>query len=109
MNPALGPPPFGFVDARPWKIPACVQNWLVADSIVVAFGVVVQRRREALGLSQERLAHVAGIDRSYVSDIELGKKRLGLGIAQKVATGLGASLSELIAEAESDMKDMPSR
>ena len=78
------------------------------DSIVVAFGLVVQRRREALGMSQEVLAHVAGIDRSYVSDIELGKKRLGLGIAKKVASGLGADLSELVAEAEYEMKDIPS-
>lgn len=57
-------------------------------------------RREALGLSQEELAERAGIHRTYISSIELGKVRLGLDIASKVANGLGVPLSKLIAEVE---------
>ncbi len=72
----------------------------MASDISKAFGKVVRRQRERLGLSQEALADKAGIHRTYVSSIELGKVRLGLDIAQKVAQGLGASLSDLIAEAE---------
>jgi transcriptional regulator with XRE-family HTH domain len=64
------------------------------------FGTVVRKRREGSGLSQESLADLAGIHRTYVSSIELGKVRLGLDVAKKVADGLGVSLSELIAEAE---------
>ena len=72
----------------------------MASDISKAFGKVVRRRREKLGLSQEALAANAGIHRTYVSSIELGKVRLGLDIAKKVAAGLGVSLSELIADAE---------
>lgn len=72
----------------------------VASELSKAFGRVVRRRREKLGLSQEALAAKAGIHRTYISSVELGKVRLGLDVAKKVAGGLGASLSDLIAEAE---------
>jgi transcriptional regulator with XRE-family HTH domain len=61
---------------------------------------VVRERREARALSQEELAAQAGIHRTYVSSIELGKVRLGLDVAKKVADGLGVPLSDLLAEAE---------
>ena len=70
------------------------------DKIGKLFGRVVRRRREARGLSQEELAAHAGTHRTYVSSIELGKVRLGLDIAKKVADGLGVALSDLLAEAE---------
>jgi ribosome-binding protein aMBF1 (putative translation factor) len=73
----------------------------VSDNMSKLFGRVVRKRREARGLSQEELAARAGIHRTYVSSIELGKVRLGLDIAKKVADGLGAALSDLLAEAES--------
>jgi transcriptional regulator with XRE-family HTH domain len=72
----------------------------VSDAISKAFGRVVRARREARGLSQEELAALAGIHRTYVSSIELGKVRLGLDIAKKVADGLGIPLGDLVAEAE---------
>ena len=72
----------------------------MSDAISKAFGRVVRARREARGLSQEELAALAGIHRTYVSSIELGKVRLGLDIAKKVADGLGVALGDLVAEAE---------
>ena len=64
------------------------------------FGRVVRRYREKLDLSQEALAERAGIHRTYISAIELGKVRLGLDIAKKLATGLDVPLHRLIEEAE---------
>ncbi len=82
-------------------IPSATQDTTcVSSDISKAFGRVVRRRREALGLSQEKLAERAGIHRTYVSSIERGKVRLGLEVAKKIAEGLDQSLSELIAEAE---------
>ena len=72
----------------------------VSDSLSKDFGCVVRSRREQLALSQEALAELAGIHRTYVSSVELGKVRLGLDIAKKVADALRTPLSELIAEAE---------
>jgi transcriptional regulator with XRE-family HTH domain len=76
----------------------------VTSTISKAFGGVVRRRRERLGLSQEALADRAGIHRTYVSSIELGKVRIGLDVAKKVAEGLEIPLSELITEAEAPEK-----
>jgi transcriptional regulator with XRE-family HTH domain len=74
----------------------------VPEYISQAFGRVVLRHREAKGLSQESLAAIASIHRTYVSKIELGKVRLGLDIAKKVADALGVPLGRLIEEAEAE-------
>ena len=72
----------------------------VERSLSVAFGRVIRRHREKSGLSQEELADRAGVHRTYISSIELGKVRLGLDAAHRVAGGLDVALSRLIAEAE---------
>jgi transcriptional regulator with XRE-family HTH domain len=66
---------------------------------LVAFGVAVQARRLALGLSQEALAHEAEIDRSYMSSIERGLQNVGLVLALKIARALEVSLADLIFDA----------
>jgi transcriptional regulator with XRE-family HTH domain len=65
------------------------------------FGRAVRSLRERSGLSQEALAAKAGIHRTYVSSVELGKVRLGLDVAKKLAVALGLALSEVVALAES--------
>ena len=65
-----------------------------------AFGEVVRQRRLEKGLSQEALADLAGIHRTYVSAIELGKVRLGLDAAKRVANGLDEPLAGLVERAE---------
>ena len=46
-------------------------------------------------ITQEELAERAGVHRTYVSMIERGEKNVTVLSAQKVATALGVSLSEL--------------
>ena len=41
----------------------------------VAFGQLVRRRRSELKISQEELAHRANLHRTFVSQLERGKKR----------------------------------
>lgn len=65
-----------------------------------AFGLVVRKRRERAGLSQEELARLAGVHRTYVSSIERGKVRLGIDIALRVASGLGETLTSIVEECE---------
>lgn len=40
-------------------------------------GVLLNRRRHELGLSQERLAHAAGLTRGYYQQLEQGASRTG--------------------------------
>lgn len=65
-------------------------------------GSVIRKRRNALGLSQEAFAEKAEIHRTYVSDIELGKVNVGIGVVEKLAAALGRPLSSLLHEAEQE-------
>jgi len=63
------------------------------DPVLVAFGRNVRKRREAKNLTQETLAEKAGLDRSFVSDIERGGRNLSL--SSIVRLGYGDSLRAL--------------
>jgi transcriptional regulator with XRE-family HTH domain len=63
------------------------------------FGAAVRRHRETLRISQEELADRAGLDRTYVSGIERGRRNPTLKILQQVAAGLGSDLDVLFATA----------
>ena len=65
-----------------------------------AFGGAARRCREHLGLSQEEFAEKAGIHRTYVSSIELGKMSVGIEVANQLAVALGMRLSDLVSDAE---------
>lgn len=66
---------------------------------LVAFGAAVREARLARGLSQETLAHEAGIDRSYMSSIERGGQNVGLVLAAQIARALEVSLADLVSAA----------
>lgn len=72
--------------------------------IEVIFGQVVRQRRNELGLSQEDFADKAGIHRTYVSSIELGKVQVSIRIAQQLATALETPLSKLWKDVERELR-----
>jgi transcriptional regulator with XRE-family HTH domain len=53
--------------------------------------------RKAQGLSQEELADRAGMDRTYVSQIERAVKNVTMVKLDQLAKGLGVPLAELVA------------
>lgn len=53
------------------------------------FGKRVKEERLKLNLSQEKLALEAGIDRTYINDIEKGNRNVSLKIAFKLTKALG--------------------
>jgi transcriptional regulator with XRE-family HTH domain len=59
------------------------------------FGFAIRLRREALQLTQEELAHQAGIHRTYLSDIERGARNLSLLNIERLAQGLSLPISRL--------------
>jgi transcriptional regulator with XRE-family HTH domain len=69
--------------------------------IAVKFGRVIRQNRKNRGLSQEVLAELAGISRSFLSEVERGSTTPSLDTMQKIADALNESLSFLINQYES--------
>lgn len=60
------------------------------------FGDRVRALRLELGVSQEKLAFDCGLDRTYISGIERGKRNVSLVNIHRVAEALGVSASDLL-------------
>jgi len=65
-----------------------------------SFCQVIQERRDFLNISQEELAHRAGLHRTYISDIERGSRNISLRSLIRLASALELSASSLIRVAE---------
>ncbi len=65
-------------------------------AVTTALGATVRSTRHALGWSQERLAELSGLDRSYVGEIERGTVSPTLATLEKLAAALNMKLSHLI-------------
>ena len=52
-------------------------------------------RTSKTNLSQEKFAHKIEMDRTYFASVEAGKRNISIANIQKIADGLGVSLSEL--------------
>ena len=65
------------------------------DAFVAAFGAHVRSLRLERGLSQEEVAHSAGIHVTYLSGIERGKRNPSLMNLRKLAGALGVRVGEL--------------
>jgi len=59
-------------------------------------GIAIRARREKLGWSQEQLGFVANIHRTYVGEIERGKKAITVDKLVQVAKALNCSASAIL-------------
>lgn len=67
------------------------------DKTLAAFGRNVAKVRTERGLSQDKLAEQANLDRTYVSGIERGVRNPGIKVVIRLARGLNVGLDELCA------------
>ena len=70
------------------------------DQLLQHLASNVKARRKQLGITQEILALDAGIDRTYISQIERGISNPSLLVLVKVAEILNVEVVELLAEAK---------
>jgi transcriptional regulator with XRE-family HTH domain len=66
-----------------------------ATSVTIALGTRLRALRREQGLSQEELAHEAGMDRSYVGAVERGTRNVSLVNLDRLSRALGMTLSQL--------------
>lgn len=64
----------------------------------VEFGRRVRELRQARGISQERLAEIAEMHRTYVSSLERGQRNVSLENIHALADALGVAVRELFPE-----------
>ena len=69
-------------------------------SAQAALGLAVREARTERGISQEELAHRAGVHRTYVGGIERGERNPTVTSIFKLADALELRASELISRAE---------
>ena len=62
--------------------------------IKISVGKRVKELRNKLGISQEELADLAGLDRTYITSVECGKRNISIVNIEKLATALNVSIKE---------------
>jgi transcriptional regulator with XRE-family HTH domain len=72
----------------------------VSGNISKQFGTAVRDRRITAGLSQEKLAEIAGLHPTYVSMIERGIRNPTLDVAARIARALKIGLPRLIEQTQ---------
>ena len=70
------------------------------EEIRVAYGKAVRAIRQDKKISLEELGDLCGLHRTYISDIELGKRNVSLENIDKIAHALQVKKSELFIEVE---------
>lgn len=66
------------------------------SEIKKAFGARLRELRISKGLSQETLALVCGLDRTYIGGVERGERNISLINIQKIAAALNVKARELL-------------
>ena len=67
----------------------------MSGKLLENFGHVIRERRLERNLSQEDLADLCSLHRTYISDVELGKRNVSLSNIGKIASALEVTLSDL--------------
>lgn len=68
--------------------------------IATTFGKVLRQLRRAAGLTQEQLGFEAGLERNYISMLELGQRHPSLATVFKLSPPLNTPPSQIIALVE---------
>jgi transcriptional regulator with XRE-family HTH domain len=58
------------------------------EDVKIKFGLKVKDLRITNGYSQEKLAELSDLDRTYIPGIESGKKNVSLVVIEKIAKSL---------------------
>lgn len=61
---------------------------MTSTSVQKKFGKNVQRYRKAVGLTQEKLGELTGLDRGYISGVERGVRNPAIQNIEKLAKAL---------------------
>lgn len=72
----------------------------VHNELYRCLGQAIVSRRRRLGMSQEQLAEESGVDRSFISSVERGKRNPSFGTVASIANGLKMRYARLVNNCE---------
>jgi transcriptional regulator with XRE-family HTH domain len=64
--------------------------------VCIALGKRIRSLRKQKGWTQVEMAAYLGINRGHLSDLEMGKREVGLLMLQVIARGLDTTMAELL-------------
>lgn len=64
--------------------------------VLARFGIRLRETRHRLGISQEKLADLADLHRTYISGVERGERNISLVNIERLAKALRVSMSDLM-------------
>ena len=66
------------------------------DDICIRLGFRIRKHREEKGISQEKLASLSELHRTYIGQVERGKKNLTIRSLERIAKALGVDIKDLL-------------
>jgi transcriptional regulator with XRE-family HTH domain len=66
------------------------------EDVLARFGARLREVRRRKGISQEKLAELAKLHRTYVSSVERGERNISLVNIDRLASALGVRLADLM-------------
>ena len=69
------------------------------NAVLVSLGTVIREMRVASSFTQEQLALIAELDRSYVGQVERGDSNVAILNLKRIADALGTTIEDLMQRA----------
>lgn len=73
--------------------------------LYTCLGEVISERRKRLNITQGELAEESGINRTFISNVEQGRRNPSIGAVASIARGLRTRPSKLLASCEFCVKE----
>jgi transcriptional regulator with XRE-family HTH domain len=70
----------------------------MADDLLIRFGDRIRKLRKKRGWTQVEMAERVGIDRSFLADVERGKRNISILNLDLISKGFKVSLSRMLSK-----------
>jgi transcriptional regulator with XRE-family HTH domain len=74
------------------------------DTLLMHVSEIIREQREKVGMSQNALARITGMHRSYIGDLERGSRNVSVRNLSRLASAMGLQPSKMLSMAEKRMK-----